>query len=77
MPPRTRRSETDGDQAEKVDRPRHTADLCPECGAEENGGGEPHPTATSFGCEHGSWTFDQGPRESITITGGTVATPTG
>lgn len=48
--------------AAETDRPNHLGELCERgCGADENGGGIPHPTATSFGCEHGSWSFPQAP----------------
>lgn len=43
MPPRKK-------VADKPARPAHLSELCPECGASE-----PHPTATHFACEHGSW----------------------
>lgn len=44
MPPR-KKTATD-----KPARPAHLSELCPECGTTE-----PHPTATHFACEHGSW----------------------
>lgn len=44
------------DEAELVApaRPAHTSELCGECGQNPL-----HPTATSFVCEHGTWTFEE------------------
>lgn len=66
MPPRAKKTEAEPaaepSEAIQVDRPDHLADLCGECGADENGGGEPADSATSFACEHGSWQF---PRAAV------------
>lgn len=43
----------------KTARPEHAKDLCEECGQ--------HPidsTASSFGCEHGTWVFGDDEAES-------------
>lgn len=53
------RKKTDEQQPDERmgDRPGHLAELCDRCGTEEHGGGAPAPSATSFGCEHGTWVF--------------------